>query len=207
MNSLTIKEYKPCETHFFIPENKYSKFKAFCTKKDNKDVKKLQIKTIQKKYDGKNVREIELTATSYVGVFHIPDKDNSTLIVRPKIGSTAFLQMLHYINEQDIIIQNIFAHGMQESSDFVSMFIHFLIKTIYELLISSKRKGYDLVNRDLLFIKGRVNYLKTIKNRARSSNLITCEYFQFNSSTLINKAIKFTLLQIRDIIPPKSIRF
>ncbi len=207
MNVLAISEYKTCEKHFFIPEHRYSRFEVFCKKKDNKDSTKLKINPIQTKYHGENIREIELTATSYVGIFHIPDKDNSTLIVQPKIGSIAFLQMLHYINEQNVIIQNIFAHGLHESSDFVNIFLHFLIKTIYELLINSKKKGYDLVNRDILFIKGRVNYLKTIIHRARLSSLIACEYFQFNSNTLINKAIKFTLIQIRDIIPPKTITY
>ena len=205
MNSFTIDEYKPCKTFFLIPEDRYSQFEAYCTKKDKKEITKLIIKQIQTKYNGADIRQIELTATSYVGIFNIPDIHNSSLIVRPKIGSIAFLQMLHYINEQDIIIQNIFTHGLEESSDFVKIFLHFLIKTIYELLITSIRKGYDLVQQDISFAKGRVDYLKTIKHLLKSSNLIACQYYKFNTNTLINKAIKYTLFQIRDVIPTRSI--
>jgi len=164
------------------------------------------LKTIQNKFKGKDIREVEISATSYVGIFNIPDTENSTLIVRPKIGSTAFLQMLHYTNENDIIIQNIFAHGLEESSNFVQVFVHFLIKTIYDLLLSSMRKGYDLVKEDRLFVKGKVDYIKTIEHRIKSSNLLVCQYHRFNCNTLINKAIKYTLIQIRDVISSVSIR-
>ena len=207
MNPLPINEYETCNKHFFIPENRYSEFETYCTKEDRKKITKLKIKPIQEKYKGKNIREVEIIATSYVGIFNIPDMDNSTLIVRPKIGSIAFLQMLHYINEQDIIIQNIFAHGLEESTDFVNTFLHFLIKTIYDLILFSMRKGYDLISQDLPFLKGRVDYLKTISHRLRSSNLIACQYFKFNYNTLINKALKYTLLQIRDVVPQKSFEY
>ncbi len=204
MNPDPIDEYKTCKTYFLIPENKYAQFKVYCSKKDKKDITKLKIKTRQKKHKGHNIRQVELTATSYVGIFNIPDIHNSTLIVRPKIGPIAFLQMLHYINEQDIIIQKLFAHGLEESSDFVKIFLHFLISTIYELLITSIRKGYDLINQDISFVKGRVDYLKTIRNRSKSSNQLACQYFRFNTNTLINKAIKYTLFHIKDVIPQKS---
>ncbi len=206
MNPIIIEEYETCEKKYFlIPENRYSDFETYCTKKDEKKITKLKIHIRQEKFEGKDIRQVKLIATSYVGIYNIPDIENSTLIVTPKIGSIAFLQMLHYINEQDIIIQNIFAHGLEESPDFVEIFLHFLIKTIYELLITAIRKGYDLVNQDIPFIKGRVDYTKTIRHRLQSSNLISCQYYKFNTNTLINKAIKYTLLQIRDVIPPRSI--
>lgn len=207
MKAFTVDEYKPCEKHFLIPESRYSEFENYCTKKDEKEVRKLGLKTIQKKFKGKDIREVEISATSYVGIFNIPDTENSTLIVRPKIGSTAFLQMLHYTNENDIIIQNIFAHGLEESSNFVQVFVHFLIKTIYDLLLSSMRKGYDSVKEDRSFVKGKVDYIKTIEHRIKSSNLIVCQYHRFNCNTLINKAIKYTLIQIRDVISSVSIRY
>ena len=204
MKSDTIDEYKTCEKLFLIPENQFAQFEAYCSKKDNRDITKLKIKTKQEKYKGQDIREIEITATSYVGIFNIPDIHNSTLIVRPKIGPTAFLQMLHYVNKQDIIIQNIFAHGLEESKDFVKIFLHFLIRTIYELLITSIRKGYDLVKQKSSFVKGKVNYLRSIQNRFNSSNQLVCQYFKFNNNTIINKAIKFSLYHIRDIIPQES---
>ena len=204
MNIFTIDEYKTCKKHFLIHENHYSEFETYCTKKDEKKIEKLKINPIQKKHGGEDIREVEIVATSYVGIFNLPDIEKSTLIVQPKIGSIAFLQMLHYINEQDIIIQSIFANGLKESSDFVNIFIHFLIKTIHDLLISSMRKGYDLVSQDISFVKGRVDYLKTIKLRLRSPSLIACQYFKFNQNTLINRAIKYTLLQIRSVVPLRS---
>ena len=43
MNTFTIDEYKPCKKHFLIPENRYSEFETYCTKKDEKKITKLKI--------------------------------------------------------------------------------------------------------------------------------------------------------------------
>jgi len=104
-----IDEYKKCKTTFSISKQNFLQFLKFCKQRDKKKIKKLIIEPETPNEDG--FTDVSITATSYVGIFNILDRNKSTLIVKPKIGSTAFIQMLHYVDKQNIIIQNLLSHG------------------------------------------------------------------------------------------------
>nr|MDO8118009.1 hypothetical protein [Candidatus Sigynarchaeota archaeon] len=193
----SLLEYETSDEPFSMNKENFSEFQKFSKNQGIGDQDKERDKLILVdaiEHDGKV--NFKVKATSYVGVFSIPG--NGTLIVKPKIGTRAFVKMLDHVSA-DVFFQDIFVEGLSEEADFVEYFIKHFVKKTCDLLLNHKRKGYQIVKARLPHVKGKVNYTKLVQGTL--STLVECEFYRFDSNTPINQALKFTLMAMHHAMP------
>lgn len=199
---LVIPEYRTTQRRFKVSRDAFAGFKAFCESSDEslppeKRVQKLKIKDFRDPSDG--TVDFRLKATSYVGVFSIPQ--NVPLIVTPKIRTESFVHMLQYIDESNLIIQDIMTQGLKASGEFVDLFLGAFLNTTRQLLQADLRRGYSSQTRDLPHLKGRVHLPRTVQNFAQGTLQLRCSFHSFDLNTPLLKYIKYTLHQVRGLVP------
>ncbi len=180
---------------------KYWKFAKYCGEKERSvgeqegehyTSQKLQL-TIVKEENG--FFDVSIRAIDHVGVFSIPD--NGILIVQPKIEAASFLQMLRYVTE-GISLQGTIVRQIKKDEGFIEFFLSYYVRSVHDLLARFKRKAYRRVQKDLTFVKGKINYFRS--SNCSCSNKINCTYYEFSEDTLIHQTLKYTLLLMEHAI-------
>lgn len=143
-----------------------------------------------------------LKSNKYVGVIHFKGE---TINLLPKIfykGEEANEHEVKAINKhvlwwlsycRKLKFPNYLSGLNSEKADFFEILIYLFSKYTRELLNSSIFQKYTEVNKELSFVKGRIdfnNYIKDNLSRGRNHK-VSCEYDAFEMDNDFNRCIKY----------------
>jgi len=143
-----------------------------------------------------------LKSNKYVGVIHYKGK---TINLLPKIFHTGKEPTKHDVNIinkhvlwwlsycRKLKFPNYLSSINSQKSDFFEILIYLFSKYTRELLNSSIYQQYTEVNKELSFVKGRIDFNRYINNNlTRGKNhKISCEFDAFVLDNDFNRCIKF----------------
>ena len=143
-----------------------------------------------------------LKSNKYVGVIHF---EGETINLLPKIfyqGETVSEHEVRAINKhilwwlsycRKLKFPNYLSGLNSENADLFEILIYLFSKYTRELLTSSIFQKYCEINKELLFVKGRIdfnNYISNNLSRGRNHK-ISCEYDSFEVDNEFNQCVKY----------------
>ena len=160
-----------------------------------------------------------LKSNKYVGVIHFEGK---TINLLPKIfykGKDPEAYEVNVINKhilwwlsycRKLKFPNYLSGLNSEKADFFEILIYLFSKYTRELLNNSIYQKYTEVNKELSFVKGRVDFNAYINNNlSRGRNhMISCQFDAFEVDNEFNRCVKFvSKLLLSTTKEPQSKRF
>lgn len=160
-----------------------------------------------------------LKSNKYVGVIHF---EGETINLLPKIfykGKDSEAYEVNAINKhilwwlsycRKLKFPNYLSGLNSEKADFFEILIYLFSKYTRELLNNSIYQKYTEVNKELSFVKGRVDFNAYINNNlSRGRNhMISCQFDAFEVDNEFNRCVKFvSKLLLSTTKEPQSKRF
>lgn len=143
-----------------------------------------------------------------VGILKFPSR---TIIVNPRhqgINLNHIMRMYYFVNNASSIDNPNDPDYALSNSPFELNFADKYVQELREVIRKGISCNYILVNRNLSFVKGKINYEKTLFNLAtRKINPIHSEFEEITTEININKVLAGALLKVKDDISASDFIF
>ncbi len=137
-----------------------------------------------------------------VGILKFPSR---TIIINSRhqgINLNHIIRMYYFVSNASSLDSSTDPDYSLSNSSFNLDFASKYIQELREIVRKGISANYISVNSDLGFVKGRINYEKTLFNLAiRKKQPVASEFEEITTEIIINKILAGALLKVRDDIP------
>jgi 5-methylcytosine-specific restriction endonuclease McrBC regulatory subunit McrC len=139
-----------------------------------------------------------IQAIHYVGMLKVSDSLN--IVLQPKIPAVDFLQMLTYVEPRYAVIYQDIIDKLREENNFLQTFLKSFLEKTESLMLNNLRRGYSHHSRIDRIPRGKINIPKSLNIQDGVIPKFWIAEYRFNSDTIHNQVIKYTLEYIQKSI-------